>query len=655
VESTQFLTELVLLIAIAAAGMALFEWLRLPAIAGFLVMGALVGPGGIGLVSDPEQVRLLAEFGVVFLLFEIALELPADRLWRLWKLSLVAGGLQVALTAALVGVGASLLGVSPRTALVLGLLVAMSSTALVMRLLSERGEVDTPHGQITIAVLLVQDVCIVVFLLSIPILAGAEPLSPLRFAAVFGRAAGALAVFFVVARILLPRLLAGAARLRSRELFSMIAVLVVLGAAVLAEGIGLTLAVGAFLAGLAVSSTPYGHQLFAEVIPLRGVLLGIFFTAVGMLFDPGIVMDNAQGVLLFAFAAMVLKAGIVIAVLAVVLRQGLRVGILSGFSLAQTGEFSFVLAAAAVSAGLLNHELEQIFIAGSALSLVATPFLMRVAPVVAAQLDRRGSVSEAGSGPAHLSDHAVLVGFGLACRNVARVLRSLEVSYMAIEANAAAVHEARSQGEEVVFGDATRQVLLQRVGIGRSRLIVVAITDPIATRQIVALARSMNPDATILARTRYVREVDSLHVVGADVVVAEELEGTIDLVSETLRVFGTPAGAIERFTGELRREGYEMLRAPPALVLDPWLAELLERVGTEWLEVPESFAGEASLEDLEFRARTGANILAVDRGGETTANPPPSYPIRAGDRLLVFGGAEMVTRARDLLGIAASE
>jgi len=655
VESTHFLTELVLLIAIAAAGMALFEWLRLPAIAGFLVMGALVGPGGVGLVSDPERVRLLAEFGVVFLLFEIALELPADRLWRMWKLSLVAGGLQVGLTAALVGVGASLLGVSPRTALVLGLLVAMSSTALVMRLLSERGEVDTPHGQITIAVLLVQDVCIVVFLLSIPILAGAEAISPLRFAAVFGRAAGAMAVFFVVARFLLPRLLAAAARLRSRELFSMIAVLVVLGAALSAERIGLTLAVGAFLAGLAASSTPYGHQLFAEVVPLRGVLLGIFFTAVGMLFDPGIVMDNPWGVLLFTSAVMVLKAGIVIVVLAVVLRQSLRVGILSGFSLAQTGEFSFVLAAVAVSAGLLNHELEQIFIAGSALSLVATPFLMRVAPTVAAQLSRRVSVSEVGFGPAHLSDHAVLVGFGLACRNVARVLRSLGVPYVAIEANAAAVHEARSQGEEVVFGDATRQVLLQRVGIGRCRLIAVAITDPIATRQIVALARSMNSDATILARTRYVRDVDPLHVVGADVVVAEELEGTIDLVSETLRAFGTPAGAIERFTGELRREGYEMLRASVALVLDPWLTELLERVGTEWLEVPESFAGEASLEDLEFRARTGANVLAVDRGGETTANPPPSYPIRAGDRLLVFGGAEMVNRARDLLGIAASE
>jgi CPA2 family monovalent cation:H+ antiporter-2 len=201
----------------------------------------------------------------------------------------------------------------------------------------------------------------------------------------------------------------------------------------------------------------------------------------------------------------------------------------------------------------------------------------------------------------------------------------------------------------VVFGDATRSVLLQRVGVGEARLVVVAITDPIATREIVALARSLNPDAAILARTRYVLDVDALHDAGANVVVAEELEGAIDLVSETLRVFGTPAGAVERFVGELRREGYEMLRGSVALLLDPWLSELLERVETEWLEVPGSFAGEASLADLEFRRRTGASILAVDRGGRTTANPPPSYVIRAGDRLLVFGGGEMVAGVRDLL------
>ena len=654
-DVAHFLTELVLLIAFAAAGVALFERLRLPSIAGFLVVGALVGPGGVGLISDPEQVRSLAEFGVVFLLFEIALELPVERLWRVWRISLLAGGLQVGLTVILVAAGASFLGVSPRTALVLGLLVAMSSTALVMRLLSERGEIDAPHGQLVIGILLFQDICIVFFLLGIPVIAGETPASAFPFLIALIRAVVALTVFFVVARFLLPRLLERVAQLRSQELFSMIAVLVVVGAAVSAERIGLTLAVGAFLAGLAVNSTVYGHQLFAEVIPLRGVLLGVFFTAVGMLFDPETALEQAGGVILFASAAIFLKAGIVVAVVALVLRQGLRLGILSGFSLAQTGEFSFILAAVAASAGLLDEGLQQVFIAGSVLSLLATPFLVRAAPALAAQLTRRTPFTQRRADEVSLSDHAVLIGFGLAGRNLARVLRALEIPYVAVETNAAAVREARAQGEEVIYGDATRSVLLQRVGVARAKLIAVAITDPTATRQIVQLARSLNPKAAILARTRYVLDVDRLQVSGADVVVAEELEGTIDLVSETLRIFGIAEGAIERFTGELRDEGYEMLRMPSALALDPWLTELLERVSTEWIEVPVSFEGEASLADLEFRARTGASILAVDRGGTTSPNPPPSFAIRAGDRLLVFGGSEAMARTRDLLGTGASQ
>jgi len=655
VDVAHFLTELVLLIAFAAAGVALFEQFRLPSIAGFLVVGALVGPGGVGLISDPERVRTLAEFGVVFLLFEIALELPVERLWRVWRISLLAGGLQVSLTVILVAAAASLLGIAPRTALVLGLLVAMSSTALVMRLLSERGEIDAPHGQLIVGILLLQDICIVFFLLAIPLLAGERPTSALPFLTALMRAAAALTVFFVAARFLLPRVLERVARLRSQELFSMIAVLVVVGAAVSAERIGLTLAVGAFLAGLAVNSTPYRHQLFAELIPLRGVLLGVFFTAMGMLFDPETALQQASGVLLFASAAIFLKAGLVAVVVALVLRQGLRLGILSGFSLAQTGEFSFVLAAVAASAGLLDEELQQVFIAGSVLSLLATPFLVRAAPMVAARLGRSAPFSHRRGQEVRLSDHAVLVGFGLAGRNLARVLRSLEIPYVAIETNATTVREARAQGEEVIYGDATRPVLLQRVGIARAKLIAVAITDPLATRQIVNLARSLNPGAAILARTRYLLDVDTLLLAGANVVVAEELEGTIDLVSETLRIFGIAEGAIERFTSELRDEGYEMLRTPTALALDPWLTELLERVSTEWLEVPASFEGGASLADLEFRARTGASILAVDRGGATSPNPPPSFAIRAGDRLLVFGGSEKLARARDLLGIEASQ
>ncbi len=649
-HSPQFLTELVLLIAMAAAGVARFERLRLPANAGFLVTGALLGPGGFGLVSDPEAVRALAEFGVVFLLFEIGLEIPIDRLRRSWRLTLGAGGLQVAATLVAAAGGAWLLGLDPRTALVVGALVAMSSTALVIRLLAERGEIDAPHGQLSVGILLFQDLCIVPFLLAVPLLAGGGEVTGLTIVLAVGRAVLALAVFFAVARFVLPTVLDQIARLRSRDLFSLVAVLVVVGGAVAAERVGLTLAVGAFLAGLVASSSPYGDQLFAEVLPLRGVLLGIFFTAVGMLLDVGAALDTAPGVLLFVAAAVPLKALVVLAVLGLALRQGVRLSVLAALALAQTGEFSFVLAGVAEGAGLLDASLHQTFIAGSILSLLATPFLVRAGPWVAIWMARGAPLRVEESEADGVTDHVVVIGFGLVGRSIARVLRSIGAPIVVVEANAQTVRDARGRGEAVVYGDATRPGLLERVHLDRARAVVVAITDPIATRQVVALARSMNPEATILARARYVLEVDVLTAAGANVVVAEEVEGALDLVSHTLRVFGIPGGAIERFVGELRDEGYELLRAPAALALDPWLLELLEQVSTEWVEVPEAFGGEPTLVDLAFRKRTGASVLAVDRGGVTTPNPPPSTALRPGDRLLVFGGTDAISRARELLG-----
>jgi CPA2 family monovalent cation:H+ antiporter-2 len=242
----------------------------------------------------------------------------------------------------------------------------------------------------------------------------------------------------------------------------------------------------------------------------------------------------------------------------------------------------------------------------------------------------------------------LLIGYGLAGRTVGRVLRSIGEPFVAVEANARAASEARGRGEEVVYGDALRAGLLERVGIRRARAVLVAISDPLATRQVVAVARSLNPTATILARTRYVLDVDPLAEAGANVVVAEEVEATLDLVAQTLRTCGIPGGAVERFVAELRDEGYELLRARQELALDPWLAELLAQVSTEWIEVPDALPGEPTLMDLELRARTGASVLAVDRGGRTTPNPPSDASIRGGDRLLVFGGTEQVRRAREL-------
>jgi len=577
VHEGDLLSQLLILIAVAAVGVAIFERVGLPAVTGFLLTGTLVGPGGLGLVQDPERVRHLAELGVVFLLFEIGLELPIERLRGLWREAFLAGGLQVALTVGVVAWVASTLGMRGETALVMGALVAMSSTALVIRLLSDRGAIGAPQGQVSVGILLFQDLCIVPFLLAVPLLASDAGAAPAGFALALGKAAASLVVFGGIAWFALPWLLDRVARQPSRDLFTLLALLVVMGSALLAEKVGLTLAVGAFVAGLVTAGSPYAHQLFAEILSLRGVLLGLFFTAVGMLFDPVAAWDKAPEVLAYVAGVVGLKAGLVFALVLGVLRSGVRVAVLSGLGLAQTGEFSFVLAAAAAEAGLLDPELEQTFLAGSVVTLLATPFLFAVGPRVASFLaagsdalgrgERRGAPGGGG--------HVVLVGFGLPGRSLARILHALGIDYVAVESNARTVRELRRRGEPVIYGDATRRPLLERVSVRNARLVIVAITDAYATRQVVRAVRALAPDTPVLARTRYVLEADTLYAEGAHAVVADEFESTIDLGLKALRSFGVGESALAAFAEALREEGYEPLRAPLDVRLDPWLTELL--------------------------------------------------------------------------------
>ncbi len=650
-DASGFLIELLLLIALAAAGVALFEKLRLPAIVGFLTIGALVGPGGFGLVPETERVRALAELGVVFLLFEIGLELPLERVRRLWRRALAAGGLQVAVTVAVVWAGGVAAGLAPEPAFVMGGLVAMSSTALVMRILSDRGTVDAPHGQLAVGILLFQDLCIVPLLLVVPLLAasGSGELATVAFQV--GRSVLALIAFALLARSLLPRLLDAAARVRSRDLFALLAVLVVVGSAVIAEELGLTLAVGAFIGGLALSASPYAHQLFAEVLPLRGVLLGLFFTAVGMLLDVRQAIAAWPAVVAYVAGVVLLKTVVVAAVVRFALRQGRRVSLLTGLALAQTGEFSFVLAAVASQAGLLDPALRQTFVAGSVVTLLATPFVIQAGPRLAGWIaggEEAGPIDDevARGEPGRV----VLAGYGLAGRNLARILRARGISYVAVEANPENVRAARQRGEPVLYGDATRRALLERLGLADARLLVVSIADPFATRETVAMARAIAPELPIVARTRYVLEVDALEGAGANVVVAEEVETALELVARTLGHFGVPGGSIQRFVAGLREEGYELLRAPDALIVDPWLTELLDETATEWREVPDMFRGPASLAELDIRARTGVNLIAVERNGATTSNPPPDTVLHPGDRVLAMGTPSQLERLDELLG-----
>ena len=658
-EVSHGLIEAVVLLALAAAGLAATERLRLPSVVGFLIVGALAGPEALGLVSDPDAVRELAELGVVFLLFEIGLELPLERVRTLWRPALVGGGFQVAVTLAVVAAGAAAAGLSWPAAFVVGAGVSMSSTAIVLRLLTDEGQIDAPSGQISVAVLLMQDLAIVPFLLIVPLLAGDVSGTS---ALVLAIAKMILALAFVGFSVwfLVPRLLDRVAQNRGGELFSLFALLIVLGSALTAEALGLTLAVGAFLAGVAASGSPYAHQLFSEVVPLRGVLLGIFFTAVGMFFSPAQVAEAPGTLVLDVLAIVVGKALIVLFAGTVLLRRSLRVSLEAGLSLAQMGEFAFVLLGVAGAAGVIEPVLQARVVAASIVSLVLSPFLIGSAPAIASALSERLGhpgqqfAEEAPLPDARSGERVVVIGYGPAGQTLIRLLRSLDVPFIAVDTNPSGALEARETGEPVIYGDATRPQVLRHLAVWDARLVAVAISDPLATRRIVSRIRAMAPQTPILARTRYVREVDRLSMAGADVVVAEEFEGSIELVARALENFEVPTGAIARFTEALREEGYGAIRAPAALPIDPWLMELLNHTDTEWVEVPRGVTSRPSLGSLDLRARTGGNVLVVERGDDSFPNPSPDFALEAGDRLLVLGGAEELLRVRALLSAAGN-
>jgi len=531
----------------------------------------------------------------------------------------------------------------------------MSSTALVIRLLSDEAQIDAPQGRLAVSVLVFQDLAIVPFLLAIPFLAGGGEDSAQGLGLSVIRMLAALALVLFIVRVGVPRVLNFVAQARSPDLFSLLALLIVLGSAFLAEELGLTLAVGAFLAGVAATSSPYAQQLFSEVVPLRGVVLGLFFTAIGMLFEPQALIDHAPLVLLYLVITVVLKTGVIAAASTLLLGHSLRVGLLAGLALSQTGEFTFVLAEAAAQAGLLGEPYYQIVLSGSILSLLASPFIMRAAPGIAeaAARWRDGGDAEAEivpeADPSVRGQRVVVIGYGPAGQTLTRLLRTIEVPYLIIDNNPRAVERAQAHEPHILFGDATRPTLLSRLGVHEARLVVVAISDALATRRIVTRLRLLAPDTPVLARTRYVLEVDPLETAGASSVVAEEFEASIELVARTLEIFEVPSGPIARFTQALRDEGYGAIRSPAPLPMDPWLMELLEESDTEWLECPPGFPDKRSLQQLDVRARTGCTILAVERGGSANTNPDPAEPLHPGDRLLVLGEADDLVKLKALL------
>ena len=652
--SFPFVGELAALFAAGVVVAYLCYRVRLVPIAGFLLAGVAVGPNALGLVEDVELVTQLAEVGVILLLFAIGVEFSLDEITRLARPIFVGGGTQVALTVAVVaGVGV-LLGIDVGVGVFTGFLVALSSTALVLKALAERAESDTPVGRVALAMLLFQDLAIVVMVLLVPALAG-EGGSALEVAQALGTAALVVAAVFVGARRVVPAFLERVAATRRTELFLLAVAAVCLGTAWAVSLAGVSLALGAFLAGMLVSESDVAEHALSEILPLQTLFTAAFFLSVGMLLDPAFLWANLGWVLLAAGGVLVLKAALA-TLGARVLGYPLGVALASGLVLGQIGEFSFVLALAGAEVGLtpggLGEAGSQGLIAVTVVLMVITPGLIALAPRLAA-LGRTAESDPATGGHGHgisLEDHTVVVGYGPAGRRLARVLAESGIPFAVSDLNPANVDAARRHGYPAVFGDASRELILRHLAADRAKLLVVAINDADATRRTVAVASHLNPTLQILARTRFITDVEPLHDAGADVVVPEEMETTVRLFTHVLGAYLVPPDEIERKAALVRADDYGVLRGSiheAHLMVLQGLDE--EGLHTRAVAVrPGAPAAGRTLAELALRQTHGITVMAVRRGRQTLGSPAGDFRVEPGDRLVMVAEAEQFAASADL-------
>jgi monovalent cation:H+ antiporter-2, CPA2 family len=648
------LRELVLTYALALGLILALARLRIPPIVSFIIAGTIAGPAGIGIVHREEDVELLADLGIVLLLFTVGLEFSLNEIQRIWRAVIFGGSLQMGATAAAIMV-LVYIGVegSWRVGLFIGLFVALSSTAIVLRELSSRNQLDAPHGRLMVGVLLFQDLCIVALLLLVPILSGKTALSGVPM--VLLRAAAAIGAVALVSRLVLPLLFNLVASSRRREAFPLAVLLASIGTAWVSSLLGISMALGAFLGGLILADSEFSHQAHAEIRPLRDILAGLFFVSLGMLVDFDTILQNLPVVLGVTLLLVVVKAvGAAAALWAVA--TPLRIAVTAGIGLAQVGEFSFILGRSGLEVGLLSSGQWQILLAASIATMVVTPALVASAPPIGSWFARRSTTSaeESEIDVSHLTDHVVILGFGVGGRLLGRALRQLAIPYVILDLNGATVRAARREGESIFFADATNEDALRGAGVGRARAIVGVLSDPYASVRAVTAVRTLNRDVPIVVRTRYTAEADTMTELGATVAVAEELEASLEVLAQVFARLDVPGNVIEVLVDGFRREssGMRQSRAPmqPLESLPSAISET--PVASHQLGDGEWAVGR-TLADVNLRAETGALVIAVRKNGRHITSPPADLELSAGDVLYLMGDESDILLARRRLSSPA--
>ncbi|MDP9454717.1 MAG: cation:proton antiporter [Actinomycetota bacterium] len=646
--------DIALILVAALFGGVVAQRLGLPLILGYILAGVIVGPNTGGpTVGDAHEIELLAEIGIALLLFAIGLHFPLGELKPVRKIALIGTPIQMLLTIGFgYGVGKLLLGLGTVEAIWLGALFSLSSTAVVLKTLSERGVLGTLSGRVTIGMLVAQDVAIVPLLILLPELGNLGEGLP-RLGIAMLQAGLFVAVMAVFGTRIFPLLMARVARWNSRELFLISVVATGLGVGYATYLTGLSFAFGAFVAGLVLSRSDYSYQALSDIAPLRDVFSMLFFVSVGMLLDPVFLWQQAP-VVLAVVLLVFLGKGVIFAGLARTFGYGNIVPFALGLGLFQVGEFSFLLARVGVEEGAISQGTYSIALTTAVVTMALTPFAAREAPRLYGLWRRRfpaAPMENIELPETGLEDHVVIVGYGRVGQFVARMIGGLDCPFVVIDAYPGRVDEAKNEKVPIVFGDATAEPVLEAAGVSEARLVVLTVPEPVVVRLVVERVRSMNPEVRIVARSTSQEHLEDLSSLGVYEAVQPELEAGLELGRQALLRLGIGAGEVQRFSDRVRRELYAPLMSDGdgRNVLHR-LRRASEVIETDWIEVPEDgLLANRKIGELDIRARTGASVVAVVRDEDVAANPGPDFELAPGDLLAVLGTPEQRAAFSDLL------
>ncbi len=660
------LQDIVVILGLSIVIILAFQRLKLPAILGFLLAGIIAGPYAFNLISSQHEVELLSEIGIIFLLFVIGIELSLKGLASIKRIIFLGGGLQVGGTILITAGIATLFGLPLNTSIFLGFLFSLSSTAIVLKLLQEKGEIASPHGRIGLGILIFQDIVVVPMMLFTPLLAGETPNILSTIAIMALKILAVLVLVYILARYVVPKVFGWVVKTKNQELFILTVVVFCFGVAWLTSTVGLSLALGAFFAGLIISESDYSHQATANVLPFREIFISFFFISVGTLLNLEFFFNHIVSILLLVLGVVLLKMAVV-GITVLILKYPARTVFLALFSLFQVGEFSLLLSGVGKDNGLIPENIYQYFLAISIITMGITPFLISAspritysilkAPIPSAVRKRLENIKksthvEEEFSEENLQDHLVIIGYGINGENISKAAKQAEIPYVIIDTNPDTFEKAKLKKEPIIFGDATQSLILKHAHIQEARVIVIAISDPSATRKILTSIRQFTQTATVIVRTRYVREIEEVIRLGADEVIPEEFETSIEIFTRVLKKYLVPFDEIQDFINHIRSSDYEMLTSMKKGAHSPALQHLnipnKEIVTIKVQRDNHKIVGK-SIEESGIGKNYRVTLLAIQRDNRYLTEISPQTSIKQGDLLYLFGHPNNINHLNNML------